>query len=149
MDWERIRRNPPLRIGAAVAGVTLVVTAALIGVVALFSGETTSLNDRFPYYILITGIAFVVTLWKLDEESVDGVTVLIATTGIAIGAGILIAFAIEGLRFGLLNPSEIVASQLIVYFVAAALFCTGFGMWFLRHWREFTADFEDAEPMED
>lgn len=145
MDWERIKNNPPLRIAAAVVGITLVVTASLVGIVGLFTVGASGLRDRFPFYVFATAIAFVITLWKLDDEDVDGGTVLIATSGIALFVGIMFSLAVEGVRFGIAYPGEIVASHLLVYFLAASLFCTGLGMWVLRHWREFTTDLEDED----
>lgn len=139
MDWQRIRDRLPWRVLGVVVGVTVVMTASLVGIVALVSGEMSGVRGRLPYYVLVTAIAFVAGLWKLDDEGVDGVTVLIATSGIAIASGALFSLAVEGLRFGVRNPGEIVASQLVVYFLAAGLICTGLGMWGLRHWREFTA----------
>ncbi|MGM0604433.1 MAG: hypothetical protein ACQETB_02045 [Halobacteriota archaeon] len=141
MDWQRVRKRVPGRVFGGIVGTTLLLTAALVGVVALLAGDTAGASGRIPYYVLATAIAFVVSLWKLEEsdEAVDGITVLIASTGIAIGCGILFSLAVEGIRFGVSNPGRIVASQLLVYFVAAGLVCTSLGMWSLRHWREFTA----------
>jgi hypothetical protein len=42
--------------------------------------------------------------------------------------------------YAVTDPDEIVASQVLVYFVAAALICTGVGVWGLRHWREFAGE---------
>lgn len=138
MDSVRTSDSVPGRVFGAIAGVTVVLTASMIGVVGLLSGEGTGVSERFSYYVLLTAIAFVVSLWKLDDDDVDGTTVLIATSGIAIGSGTLFSLAVEGVIFGSRNPERIVGSQLIVYFVAAGLICTALGMWCLRHWREFT-----------
>ncbi|MFC6717866.1 hypothetical protein ACFQGT_09515 [Natrialbaceae archaeon GCM10025810] len=138
MDWERIRDRGPGRFFGVVIGVTLVMTASLVGIVALVTGETTGIGVRLPYYVLVTAIAFVTGLWKLDDDSVDGVTVLIATTGLAIATGGLVSLAVEGIRFGITDPDDIAAPDLLAYFLAAGLLCTGLGMWGLRHWREFT-----------
>ncbi|QLG48306.1 hypothetical protein [Natrinema halophilum] len=138
MNWGRASETIPGRIFGAVAGVTVVLTASMVGVVALVSGKAGGAGGRFPYYVLLTAIAFVISLWKLDDETVDGTTVLIATSGIAIGSGSLVSLAIEGIVFGSQHPDRIVGSRLLVYFVAAGLICTALGMWSLRHWREFT-----------
>lgn len=139
MEWVTSRFRMPGRLFGAVVGFTLIMTASLVGIVALVSGETTGIRGRIPYYVLMTAIAFVVTLWKLDDTSVDGVTVLIATSGIAICCGALFGLAVEGLVYGIEDPERIVAEHLVVYFIAAGLICTGLGMWSLRHWREFTS----------
>ncbi|MFP9193244.1 hypothetical protein ACLI4Q_16545 [Natrialbaceae archaeon A-CW1-1] len=139
MNVESLRNRLPERILLVVMGFTLVLTAGFVGLVALLSGDTAGSNGRVPYYVLATAIAFIVALWRLDEGNVDGLTVLIASSGIALGAGILVAFATEGVSYGVRNPSELVSSHLIVYFLAAALICTGLGIWGLRHWREFAS----------
>ncbi|SEH14962.1 hypothetical protein SAMN04487967_1852 [Natronorubrum sediminis] len=138
MNWKRTLERINNRVFGAIAGVTILLTAAMVGAVALLSGDVTASSDRLQYYVLLTAIAFVTILWRLDEDDADGVTVLIATTGIALGSGILVALSIEGLRYGLSNPDQIVSSQLIVYLLACGLVCTGLGMWCFRHWREFT-----------
>ena len=153
MDWTRVRDDLPQtllpgKFIGVVIGVTVIMTASFVGVVALVAGDMVGVTERIPYYVLVTAVAFVVSLLKLDDESIDGVTVLIATTGIAIGCGVLFALAFEGIRYGFYNPEELVASQLLVYFLAAALICTGLGVWALRHWREFT-EYEDSEPEAD
>ena len=64
------------------------------------------------------------------------VLVLIAVVGL-----VLVGFAGEGVVYAVRDPEAVFGRQLIVYFVAAALICTGLGYWLLRHWREFlTAD---------
>jgi hypothetical protein len=44
----------------------------------------------------------------------------------------------EGLIHILTNPELIVASDVILYFLSAALFAVGVGYWAFNHWREFT-----------
>lgn len=140
MDWHRIYRNLPRRFIGAISLVTIVLTAGLVGVVGLLSGDVTGLGGRLPYYVLATAIAFVIGLAKLDDESLEGVSILIATSSLAIASGLLFGLAVEGLRYGVLYPGRIVASHLIVYFLSAALICTGLGMWSVHHWREFAVD---------
>ena len=139
MDLQRINRRVPWRPFGPIVGFSVVLTAGFVGLVALVSGDTSAIGDRVPYYLLATAVAFVVTLKKLDDGRTDGLTVLVATTGIALGAGSLFSLSVEGVIYGVTNPGDVVASQLVVYFLAAALICTGLGMWGLQHWREFTA----------
>lgn len=148
MDVNGVTREYPLRFAGSVVAISLVVTASLLGVVSVFSGDFSGLRSRLPFTALVTAVGFVVTLYKLDDEHIDGVTVLIATSGIAIGIGVLFSFSVEGLLFGIRNPGDIVASHLLLYFLAAGIFCTGLGMWSLKHWREFTADVESEESSE-
>lgn len=153
MDWTRITNILPVEFVGIVTGATVVLTAALIGIYSLVSGDATGVDERIQYYVLATAIAFLIGLVRLDDKRLDGVTILIATIGIAIASGILFALAAEGVRFGALNPDEIADSRTIVYFLSAGIVCTGLGMWGLRHWREFTAyDGEsgfEGEPVHD
>ena len=43
----------------------------------------------------------------------------------------------EGVLFAFRNPELVFVSQLVYYFIAAALIGTGIGYWGVRHWREF------------
>ncbi|MFC6768811.1 hypothetical protein [Natrinema soli] len=138
MDWGSAFEAVGGRVVGAIVGVTIVLTACLVGAMAMVGGDTIGVDNRFPYYVLVTAIGFVASLWKLDENDADGTTVLIATAGIALASGILFSFAVEGVVFGIRNPNRILSSQLLVYFLAAGLICTALGMWCLRHWREFT-----------
>lgn len=144
MNWERVSNTVPTRFVAVVGIFTIVLTAAFVGILAFINGNVSGASTRFPYYVLATAVAFVISLWKLEaeNENVDGITVLIASTGIAIGSGILFALAVEGFRFGVYNTGEILPSRLIIYFLAAGLVCTSLGIWGLKHWREFTT-YED------
>lgn len=145
MDWHRVTRNLPSRFVGAISLVTILLTAGLIGVVGLLSGGVTGLGGRIPYYVLATAIAFLVSLIKLDDESLEGTSILIATSGLSIASGVLFGLAVEGIRYGVLFPGRLVASHLIVYFLSAALICTGLGMWSVHHWREFAVDEAEDE----
>lgn len=121
-----------------VAGSTVVLTAAFVGVAALFTDELVSgLTGRIPYYVFVFAVGFLGALWKLDDRSRDGLTVLIASLGIALGAGLLVGFAVEGLRYAVEHPGNVIERQLVVYFGAAGIICTALGVWVVRHWREF------------
>lgn len=144
MNWQRLRRRAASRAVVGVVGFALVLTAGFVGLVALAVGSRSGLLGRFPYYVLATAGAFVVALWQLDDRSVDGLPVLIGSSGIAIGSGLLVGLAVEGAIYAVRNSGEILISRLIVYFLAAALICTGLGIWGLRHWREFAG----LEPVE-
>ena len=140
MDTRGLTDRLPTRVIGAVAGASVLVTASLFGVIALTTGAAVGAVGRVPYYVLVATVVFVASLWKLDNNEVDGQTVLIATSGIAVVAGGLFALALEGFIYGVRNPGQLVGSHLVIYFLAAGLVCTGLGMWGLRHWREYTMD---------
>ena len=117
---------------------TVLLTAAFVGLAALWSQELQpGSTTRLPFYLLAFAVAFLLALWKLDDRHQDGLTVLIAVSGIALLAGLLVGFAVEGAVYAAYNPWEVIETQLIVLFAAAAIICTALGLWGVRHWREF------------
>lgn len=147
---DRIRRAPANTVAAigqrirtrAVVGVTLftvLLTAYFVGVSAFLAGGNSGFSARIPYYVLIFAIAFVVGMQVLDDRHRPGRYVLVAVAGLSVGIFVLVAVASEGVIYAIRNPGDVLASQVFVYFVAAALVCTGVGMWAVRHWREFTS----------
>ena len=139
MNLQDVRQRFASKTLGIVIGSSFVLTAAFVGLVAILSRETSGIEGRVPFYVLAMAIAFLIALWKLDERDRDGLTILIATSGIAIVSGFVFAIAMEGVVHAIREPSDVL-SQVIVYFVAAAIVCTGLGIWGLRHWREFTTD---------
>ena len=121
-----------------VVGSTVLLTAAFVGLAALWSRELApGITARLPFYVLVFAVAFILALWRLDDRHQDGLTVLIAVSGIAFATALLFGFAAEGAVYAAYNPMEVVERQLIVLFAAAAINCTGLGLWGVRHWREF------------
>ena len=136
---------------AAVVGSTVVLTAAFVGLAALIGGQLSGSLGRVPFYLLVAAIVFMLTLWKLDDRERDGLTVLVAVTGIGLLGGVIFGLAVEGANFAISNPSTVFHSwDVIVFFAAAAIICTGLGLWGVRHWREVVridpAGGESAEP---
>ena len=116
---------------------SLVLTAAFVGLVGLLTGEAVHTADRLPLYVLAGAVAFLLALLKLDSREVDGLVVLLSTTGIGIGVGILVGLAGEGVAYATAQPEAVLTSHLLVYFLAASIICSGLGVWSVRHWREF------------
>lgn len=137
MELADLRHRLPSRALFTIVGSTILLTAAFVGVAALVSGELAGATDRLPYYVLFFAVVFILTLWKLDDRRRDGTAILIAVTGISVGASILTVFAYEGAAYAYSDPSNVIERNLIVWFTAAAAICTGLGFWGLRHWREF------------
>lgn len=138
MEFDRIRHRLKSPVLLAIIASSIVLTGAFIGVVALIRGEVVGTWDRLPVYVLVFAVVFLVVLWKLDDSEREGTTVLIATAGIALAAGIVLGLAGEGTVAAVTDPWSVIGSDLLVYFVAAAVICTGLGLWGIRHWREFT-----------
>ena len=128
------------RVGVLVLLSTLVVTAAFVGVVAALSGPVENFTQRLPFYVLVASIVFVVFVVLFDSRGLDGQTVLISSLAVAISSFIVLSLGGEGVVYLLTNPEKLIASQLIVYLIAAGLVCTGVAYWTLRHWREFAGN---------
>ncbi len=137
MDLQGIGQRLRNRAFASIAGFTIVLTAAFVGLVALLSGDSSGASDRFPYYVLAFAVAFLLALWQLDDERRDGRMVLIAITGIAVGSSLLFGLAVEGVAHASADPASVFNTHMLVYFLSAAIICTGIGIWGFRHWREF------------
>jgi hypothetical protein len=128
------------RVGALVAGCTLVLTAAFVGVVALVSGLSPGLNTRLPVYVLVMAGSFVGTLLVVERRRRDGRQIIVTAAGVGTAAFVLVALAGEGLSYAAANPTEVFDPTLILYLLAAGLIGTGLGYWGVRHWREFTGE---------
>lgn len=137
-----LRRRPTTREYMArtsllVAVFTVVLTINLVGIMAVITGEVTGTTGRFPWYVLLTAIAFVAVILIMEAAEADGALVIrAAVTAAAIGF-VFIVFGGEGLIFAWEEPEEVFDSQLLLYFMSAAVIATGLGYWLLRHWREF------------
>jgi hypothetical protein len=133
------------RAGGVIAGSTLALTAAFVGVVALLDGTTAGIGDRFPFYVLAGAVVFVASLLLLDHDEVSGRTVIVATLVIAVTAFVVVGLGVEGVWYAYRVPGDVFGDQLVVYFLAAGLICTGLTYWGLNHWREFVG-YDDADP---
>ncbi|WP_254863422.1 hypothetical protein [Halovivax gelatinilyticus] len=157
MNTDRIVELVLSRIFLTVAGSTVLLTSAFVGLAVIWEGRIVSgVTTRLPFYVLVFSLAFIVALLKLDNRDRDGTQILIATTGIGLGAGSLFGLATEGIAYTLYEPEAVFQTGLAVVFLAAGIICTGLGIWGVRHWREFvgtnprypTNEETDLEPME-
>jgi hypothetical protein len=111
-----------------------------VGVVSFLTGSATDVGARLPFYVLAMAIAFAGTLFVLDDPTADGIRVIVATVGVSVACFVFTALGAEGFVFAVRNPERMLASNMLVYFVAAGLICTGLAFWALRHWREFAGE---------
>ncbi|PSQ49972.1 hypothetical protein BRD15_02430 [Halobacteriales archaeon SW_6_65_15] len=140
MDSPATDREFVARAGGAVVASTVVLTASFVGVVSFLTGSATDVGARLPFYVLAMAIAFAGTLFVLDDPTADGIRVIVATVGVSVACFVFTALGAEGFVFAVRNPERMLASNMLVYFVAAGLICTGLAFWALRHWREFAGE---------
>lgn len=127
----------PVALGVVV--LSLVLTASFVGMAGLLSETTLDTGSRIPAYVLLMGLVFVVGVVRLDSGDRDGVRVLVAVSSVSLLAFVLAGLATEGIFYMLKRPQDVVLSNVILYFGAAGLICTGVVIWALHHWREFAA----------
>lgn len=139
MAHSQFGRDRPVlaREGSLVAGATLALTLAFLGLLALAAGEPAGMGDRVPFYVLGAAVTFASTLVILDRRSREGKNLLAVSVGFAILAFCLLTLGVEGLAYAARRPGEALASNRPLYLVSAALFSTGLGYWGLSHWEEF------------
>jgi hypothetical protein len=134
-----LRRTLVTRMALGVIFLSLMLTAGLVGLLGFINGAPLDVGSRLPAYALVMGLVFVVTILRLDTPEREGVTVLVATAGLAVISFVLAALATEGVFYAIARPNQVLTSMLILYFAAAGLVCTGVVIWALHHWREFAA----------
>lgn len=127
-----------LRIGLLIIGCTILLTASFVGFFTALTGRISGYESRIAWYVVAVATLFVGTIVLLELNGTDGKTIIVSAAVTGAISFVLIFFSIEGLIFAVTHPGEMLLSQLIVYFFAAALVATGLGYWGLRHWREFT-----------
>ncbi|WP_247007951.1 hypothetical protein [Halorientalis litorea] len=128
------------RAGALVAICTLVLTASFVGVVAIVSGQVADISVRLPGYVLAMAAAFVGTILLLEAQGYDGPTIIVLAGVTALGTFVAITLGSEGIVYAVRNPQQVVASQFLLYFLAAGLIGTGLGYWGINHWQELVED---------
>lgn len=145
MVTSALDREVVARAAGVVVASTLALTASFVGVVAFLAGETAGVAGRLPFYVLAMAAAFAGTVFALDDPDADGNRVITATAGVAVVTFLVVTLGVEGLFFAVRHPGRVLASNLVVYFAAAGLICTGLAFWALRHWREFAERDPDAD----
>ena len=133
------KREAIVRGAGLVAASTVIVTVAFVGLLAVVSGETSGLADRFPFYVVVLSIAFTALILTLERYLADGRNILLTAVVLSITIAIVVGLDVEGILFAIENPDQLVASRLVLYLLAAGCLCTGLVYWSVHHWREFTA----------
>ncbi|WP_226012125.1 hypothetical protein [Halomicrobium salinisoli] len=136
---DGLRRTVATRMALGVIVLSVLLTASFVGLLGLISSAPLDVGSRLPAYVLVMGIVFVVGIVRLDTPERDGATVLVAVAGLSVLALVLTGLATEGAFYTALRPDQVITSQLILYFGAAGLVCTGVVIWALHHWREFAS----------
>lgn len=134
-----VDRDAVVRGAGLVVASTVAVTVAFVGLLALVTDRSAGLASRFPYYVVVLSAAFTVLILTLERFLADGRNILLTAVVLSITIAIVVALDVEGLLYAAQNPNQLVASQLILYLLAAGCLCTGLVYWSVHHWREFTA----------
>lgn len=126
------------RIVALIAVSTVFLTASFIGIVSFLSGDIENVSTRLPWYLVVGGLSFVGSIILLEAQGTDGRTIIATALTVMVVMFILTVLAFEGILFTVEEPQLVFNTQLILYFLSAALVGVGIGYWGLKHWREFT-----------
>lgn len=136
---ESIDTGTVARAIVPIAGSTVLLTAAFLGVLAVLTNQVSGFTDRFPLYVLLMAIGFVAALFLLERPNLEGTQILVATLGLTVTLFVIVTLAGEGINFAMNNPEEVFVTNLIIYLVAAALIGSGLAFWSVRHWREYAS----------
>lgn len=122
-----------------VVGSTVLLTMALLGVVAAVTGRLVGYGTRLPVYFLGGAVLFVVLVFQFERREYDGRTTIRSTAGLAVVGTVLLFLIGEGAVYVVSYPGQILASQLVIYLLAVGVVCTGLVYWGLNHWREYVS----------
>jgi len=124
---------------ALVIGSTVLLTMALLGVVALVTQQMVGYGARLPVYALGGSVLFVLLVFEFERREFDGRTIILSTVSLAVVGLVLLFFMGEGAVYVISHPDRILASRLVLYLLAVGVVCTGLVYWGLSHWREFVS----------
>lgn len=125
-------------IVALAVGSTIVITASFIGVLALLEGEFSTVDDRFPWYLVSTSLIFLSLIFLLNREDEGGWKILSIAAVVSLIGFIVVVLSVEGIEYAVTNPGGVFVNKVILYFLAAGMFGTGIGYWGINYWREPT-----------
>lgn len=129
------------RLGPTLAGSTLALTMAFMGLVSLASGPVPGLSGRIPYYVLAAAAVFATALMVLEGHWRDGRNLLGIAVGVAVAAFVVLGLGAEGLVYAARNPAVAFSAQRFLYLLSAALVTTGLGYWTANHADAFVRSF--------
>lgn len=124
---------------ALVVGSTLLLTTALLGVVSIVTASEVGYGARVPVYVLGGSVLFLVLVFRFERRGLDGRTIILSTVGLGLLGTLFLSLVGEGAVYAVSYPDRVLASQLVLYLLAAGAVCTGLAHWGLNHWREFVA----------
>lgn len=132
------------RVGGLILGCTGILTLAFFGIVAFITGETPGIASRIPFYVLGMAAVFVTGIIVMEQHARrrEAQRVLWAATTISIMGFFFLALAGEGLLYAARNPDTALASERVLYVIAAGLIGTGIGYWGVRNWKDVVGWFD-------
>lgn len=139
MSLDDVPRQKVLRLGGLIFVSTCLLTLDLIGILAFVDASPPEFWARFPYYLLAAASMFVGSLFYLEGQFSNGGHIILSAVGIGAMGLVVVAMAVEGLRFSITSPGNVFTKNVLVYFLTAGLLCTGLGYWIIRHWREYVS----------
>ena len=128
-----------VRIALIMGACTLLLTFSFVGILAIIAGDLSEPSSRLPWYLVIAALAFVAVIVILEVYGATGREIIISAVMTGIWSFVITALSIEGVIYAISHPGEVFTSQLVLYFLAAAMLGTGIAYWALHHWREFTS----------
>ena len=127
-----------VRIAVIMGTCTLLLTFSFVGILAIISGDLSEPTSRLPWYLVVAALAFVAVIVLLEVYGATGREIIISALMTGVWGFIVTALSVEGVIYAISHPQEVFTSQLVLYFLAAAMLGTGIAYWALHHWREFT-----------
>ena len=126
------------RVGGLILGCTAILTLSFFGLVAFITASTPGVAERIPFYVLGMAIVFVAGIIVMEQHARrrEAQRVLWAASVISLLGFILVTLAGEGLLYAARNPETALASERVLYLIAAGLIGTGIGYWGVRNWKD-------------
>lgn len=126
------------RVGGLILGCTGVLTLAFFGFVAFLTVSTPGLASRIPFYVLGMATVFVAGIIVMEQHARrrEAQRVLWAASAISLLGFLFLTLAGEGLLYAARNPDTALASERVLYVIAAGLIGTGIGYWGVQYWKD-------------
>jgi len=126
------------RVGGLILGCTGLLTLAFFGVVAFITASTPGIADRIPFYVLGMAAIFVGAIILMEQHARrrEAQRVLWAASSLSLLGFIFLTLSGEGLLYAARNPDTVLASERVLYVIAAGLIGTGIGYWGVQNWSD-------------
>ncbi|MFB6219216.1 MAG: hypothetical protein ABEH77_08600 [Halobacteriaceae archaeon] len=129
------KRGVAARVGGLIVVTTAGLTVVLLGLLAFATGDTAGIADRLPFYVLGAAGTFVAAVVGLEGRRLDPRQVIATAAAVGVAALVVLSLGGEGLVYAARHPEQALASERILYLLAAGLTATGLGYWVFNHWR--------------